>query len=693
MHIYKSYDTDQLENLFSQFLINSWSYSKVTSFARNEKAFEMNYIFGVFSKNSSSAAAGKAYHKALELYFTSLKLNGEAIELPELEQIAFQHIAEIPANFWKLQKTTPTVEECIIKANKTATALLYNFISENNVYTDDIAVVLDVEVRCEEFLTVNCVDIPLPCHLVIDLVVRTKSGKIAIIDHKSKSTFTSEEEIALSIGCQAITYVLGYEAKTGLNVDEVWFVENKYSQNKDRSSQLNAFKLPIDSNTRKLYEALLYEPLKRMLEAVNDPDHTYIINQSDNFIDMAELYDFWARTMICDVEDFNVEESKKELVAKRLRKIKDSSIEMINPSIIKKFKANAAAFIQYDLSKTDMTQAQKIEHILKTFGATVKVAHEFDGYSSNTYLLDVSAGVKVSSIYSKRLDIANALDVSNVRISSELVIYEGKSYLGIDFTKKREKNLMFDEKELNGLKIPLGKDNLGSTIVWDLANQSTPHALICGTTGSGKSVLIKSIIHYALLAGVKNIVIFDPKLDYADLPPQSNVHIFHEIEDIETKAKEIVEYMDNLQKTKREELTLVIFEEFADAIGRAKSGNELNVYETVQDGIYANGNPKLKRVVAGRLKSLEENLQILVQKGRSCGMRVIAATQRADVKVINGNTKTNFPVRICLQMPTDIDSKVVLDEEGAKGLAGKGDALIKSPEYINTTRFQAFYKP
>lgn len=668
MHTYKSYDTDQLENLFSQFLINSWSYSKVTSFARNEKAFEMNYIFGVFSKNSSSAAAGKAYHKALELYFTSLKLNGEAIELPELEQIAFQHIAEIPANFWKLQKTTPTVEECIIKANKTATALLYNFISENNVYTDDIAEVLDVEVRCEEFLTVNGVDIPLPCHLIIDLVVRTKAGKIAIIDHKSKSTFTSEEEIALSIGCQAITYVLGYEAKTGCIVDEVWFIENKYSQNKDRSSQLNAFKLPIDNNTRKLYEALLYEPLKRMLQAVNDPDHTYIINQSDNFSDMAELYDFWARTMICDVEDFNVEESKKELVSKRLRKIKDASIEMINPSIIKKFKANAASFIQYDLSKTDMSQAQKIEHVLKTFGATVKVAHEFDGYSSNTYLLDVSAGVKVSSIYSKRLDIANALDVSNVRMSSELVIFDGKSYLGIDFTKKREKNLMFDKAEHNGLNIPLGKDNLGNTIYWDIQNPSTPHMLVCGSTGSGKSVFIISTIEYLKLAGVEDIIIFDPKYDRAF---SGYGNTFNDIDDIELQVATLVEDMEGRIRNGKKRYTVIVFDEFADAVANSMSS-------------------KVAKTLG--FKTLEENMRLILQKGRSVGFRVISATQRASVKVISGDAKVNYPVQVCFRVPKAVDSKVVIDEEGAESLAGMGDGLIKSPDIQQTTRFQAFYK-
>lgn len=666
--IYKSYGIDEMQNLFSQFLIDSWSYSKVTAFARNEKAFEMNYIFGIKSKSSATTIAGQAYHHALSIYFARKKRK-ESMDLVELEACAFQFIEGVPANAWKIQKTTPTIDDCLKKCYTTVSALLRNFITEVAVYEDDIEEVLDVEVYCDEFLTINGVDIPLPCHGKIDLVVRTKKGNIAVVDHKSKSTFTTEDEVALSIGTQAITYINLYEAKTGDSVDEVWFIENKYSTNKDKSPQLNAFKLELDKNTRKLYEALLYEPLKRMVEAVNNPDYIYLINESDNYIDKAELYDFWARTMICEVEDFNVEESKKDLVAKRLKKVKDSSIEMITPAVIKKFKENASAFIQYDLSNKNMTHEEKIEHVLRSFGTTVRVARKFDGYSSNTYLLEVSAGVKVSSIYSHRLDVANALDVANVRFSNEMVVYEGKSYLALDFAKKRDGDLFFDPKELKGMRIPIGKDNFGNTIVWDLDNHSTPHALVCGATGSGKSVSIKSTIEYAKLAGIDDIVIFDPKYEFTSYSGR-NIEVLNDILDIEVYMALLVENMNDLVKFGRKKMTLVIFDEFADAVANSRKGKQLQ------------GD-----------KSLEENLKILLQKGRSSGFRIMAATQRASVKVITGDAKVNFPVQICFRVPKEADSRVVLDEPGAESLAGMGDGLIKSPEYKQTIRFQAFYKP
>jgi hypothetical protein len=689
--IYKSYTKDQFEELFSNFLVESWSYSKVAGFTRNQKAFEMNYVFGVHSKSSASSIAGKAYHAALNYYFSQKKV-GVEVGLVELEQAAFAHIDEVPANAWKLQKTAPTVEECKMKATKVVTLLLKSFMAEKHVYEDDCAEVLGVELYCNEFLVINGVDIPLPCHAMIDLVIRTHSGQIVVIDHKSKAAYSGDDEVALTIGTQAITYVKCYEAKTGVPVDQVWFIENKTSENKDKSSQLRDFKLILDEDVRRLYEALLYEPLKKMVEAVGDPDYVYLINNDDNFVDKAELYDFWARTMIAEVEDFNVDDSKKELISRRLKKIRDTSINTISPKIIRNFKENASKFIQYDISMADMSKPQKIEHVLRSFGTIVEVAHELNGYSSDTFLLKFSAGVKIASIYSHRLDLANALNVSNVRMATDLVVHEERSYMAVEVAKKREKDLLFDVSELKERKLPLGKDNFGNTIVWDLDNESTPNALVCGQVGSGKSVLVRTAIEYAKIAGVDEIIILDPKFEFLDLKAQG-LTVINDILEIEEKMISLVKEMNKLISKGKKKKTLVIFDEFADAVANSRSGKALDVYEIVEDGTYATGVPKTKRMKIDEIKPLEENLRILLQKGRSTGYRVMAATQRASVKVITGDAKVNFPIRVCFMVPKEADSRVVLDEAGAESLAGKGDGLIKSPEYKSTVRFQAFYKP
>lgn len=702
MSIYKTYSPEKIEDLQSRFIISSWSFSKVAQFSRHEKAFEMIYIYGYRSKNSATTEAGKAYHEALKQYFKA-KQNNYILTLPELEQIAFNYIDEIPANDWKIQKTTPTVDECKLKANKTVTALLYFFYQEKGSYEDNIAKILDVELYLTDYLTINGVDIPLPCNMMIDLVAETTDGKTIIIDHKSKSVFSTEEELALTIGKQAITYVKGYESYSGVVVDEVWFAENKFSKNRDNTPQINVFRVVLDENTRKLYEVLLYEPLKRMVEAVSDPDYVYLINDNDNFVDRAELYEFWAKTLIAEVDEFDVDEAKKDIIEKRMRKIRDASANTINPKVIKQFKQNAAQFIQYDLSTTDMKPQEKVEHILRTFGIITKVAHTFDGYSSNTFLLEVSAGTKIASIQGHKLDISNALNVPNVRIPKDLKVFEGRSYLAVETAKKRDRDLIWDSAELRGNKIPIGKDNFENTIYWDLDNQSTPHVLVCGATGSGKSASLNSTIEYAKLLNLQGIVILDPKYEFLDYKHDSKVEVYNDIIEIEEKMAELVEEMNELVKSGLKTRKLIVIDEFADAVAASRKGKELDVYENVEVGTYklsaeailmrARPQPKLQRQKTGELKTLEENLRILLQKGRSVGYRIISATQRASTKVITGDAKVNYPVQICFRVPKEVDSRVVLDDVGAETLAGMGDGLIKSPEYQDLVRFQAFYKP
>lgn len=687
--IYKSITPEEKQELLSRFIINSWSYSKVRTFARNQAAFEMNYIFGEINKSSATTIAGNAYHKALQAYFNAKK-DGRIIDLVEMEEIAFEEINDVHGNKWKLSKTMQTIEESKEKAYKTVSALLRNFLSEKATYEDDIEQVLAVELSLEEWVTVNRVDIPLPCKCIIDLAVLSKAGAVALVDHKSKQAFTSEAEIVLGVGKQAITYVLMYEAVTGQRIDEVWFVENKYSQNKDKSPQLNKYVIPMDDDTRALYEAKLYEPLKCMIEAVSNPDHVYICNDDDNFVDQAELNNFWARMQISEISDLNLEESKADLIRKRIKKIRDASAASVSPTVIKKYQQNASKFINYDLSNKDMTPAEKIEHVLRTHGIQVRVAHQFNGYSSATFLLEIGAGVKISSIPGRRLDIANALDVENVRIAPELKVYEGKSYMAIDFKKKREGVLPFDPTALVGRRIPMGVDNYGNVIVWDWDNPNTPHAIVCGSTGSGKSVWVRNVIECAVLTNADRIVVLDPKNEFPHLKGDT-IEVYKDIEDIEAAMQLLVEHMNDLVSQGRQESIVVIFDEFADAVANSRSGNELKVYEMQIVGLTSKGLPKKQRVHVGTLNSLEENMRILAQKGRSVGFRIVSAMQRADTKVITGTSKVNFPVQICFRVLKEIDSKVVLDEPGAEGLAGYGDGLIKSPEYPDTVRFQSYY--
>ncbi len=682
MHKYAQLSGDELENHLSYYLVNSWSYSSVSCFCRNEKAFEMQYIYRERTRRSVSSIAGSAYHKALELYFRSF--SDERQELVDLTTTAYDYIDNVPANDWKLSKRYPTVENALAEATKSVNSLLQNFTSELRVYLKDVKRIIDIEQRYEQWVTIDGVDIPLPLHLIIDLVVELNDGRIVIIDHKSKSAFTDPDEIALTHGKQAITYVIGWEAgNEGQKVSEVWFIENKISKNKDGSAQIRKHCIVMDDDTRRLYETLLYESVRRMLQAVSDPDYVYTINDTDYLADKPTLYDFWTRTLISEVDDFpQLPENKKPLIAKRLKKIKDSSLAMISPQIITTFRDKAASFITFDYSKTNMTNEEKIEHLLRTFNISVQVAHKIDGFSCDTYLCEAAAGVKLDSIRRYSLDIANALDVASVRIPGELVIYHKKSYLAIEVNKARERNLLWDQRYADGYKIPLGLDNYNKKVIWNLDNHSTPHMLVCGATGSGKSVCIRSTIEFALVSGIKRIFIMDPKYEFTNYAGDERIKVLNEIHDIEMQMKSLVDNMNALVRSGRSHKTLIIFDEYADAISQARKGRELDIEGIKEDGTIG---------VIGRDRSLGENLQILLQKGRSSGFRILAATQRASVKVINGDAKVNFPVLVCFRVPKAADSRVVIDEDGAEMLTGHGDGLIKSPEYNDTVvRFQGF---
>lgn len=705
-HKYAHMSAEEREEFNLGFLMDTLSVSKINAFTRNQKAFERTYIYGEKFKKSASTVAGSAYHAALEHFFLEYR-EGNQVSVPELERVAFAYIDTVRSNSWKLQKTTPTVEECEKKANKLATQLITNFYNEIDLYLEQIEEILSVELYCKNFITLNGVDIPLEWRCMQDLVFRSHDGKIIIVDHKTKSVFSDDKEMKLSAGKQAIANCLSYESETSRKVDEVWFVENKYSVNRDKAQkQLKCFVFTMDKDSRALYEALLYEGVRGVINAVSDPDYVYQINSDDSFVDKAELYDHWCKTMTLEIEEFRyVPENKKELVAKRLKKIRNSDIINVDPILIKRFKQSAAEFVQYDLSNLDMTNKEKIEHVLRTFQVIANVAHEFDGYSSNTFLLEISKGIKIDSVYKLRKELANALDVPSVRVPSDLTVYEGKAYVSVETSKKRDKNLMWDESELQGMKIPLGKDNMERTLYWDLDNQSTPHMVVGGATGSGKSVFVDSVLAYIVKSGINQIDILDPKREFDEYIGRPGFNVSQDIEDIERRARELVEQMNEKIKTGKKDKAVVIIDEMADAFLMSRSGKELEIKEEVQDGYYApkkmkgpSGDymsdpiPKMKMKVVGHHNTLQENIGSLLQKGRSSGVRILAATQHPTAKTLDGNLKANLPVQVCFRVAKAVNSQIIIGETGGETLAGFGDGLINSPEYMGIQRFQSFWK-
>ena len=133
MSIYNGKTKEELDKHLTQFLVSSWSYSAVSTFSRNAKAYEMQYVYGYRSKSSATTVAGNAYHEALQQYFNVFKAKEKLPELVDLETIAFNYIEEVDPRDWKLQKTTPSVDECIKQSSATASKLIQNFLKDISV--------------------------------------------------------------------------------------------------------------------------------------------------------------------------------------------------------------------------------------------------------------------------------------------------------------------------------------------------------------------------------------------------------------------------------------------------------------------------------------------------------------------------------------------------------------------------------
>lgn len=310
------------------------------------------------------------------------------------------------------------------------------------------------------------------------------------------------------------------------------------------------------------------------------------------------------------------------------------------------------------------------------------------------YPIELSSSTKVKDILNKSEDLAIACDVESILIErkgKEIVIsVPNKERKTIDFKDALYKFL--NSKDISDMKIPLllGTDTKGVFSVLELTNQ--PHILIAGSTNSGKSIFLANLI--ASLSLLKNpeelrFVLVDTK--QLDLPLFSQLkHVKETVIDIQgwydyidiligkvserkklfTKAgaRNIEEY--NAFADKKLPYILLVIDELADIIALDRD---------LRRGIKNYPYPKV-----------EDSLLRLIQICRAVGIHVIACTQRTSVDIINGVIKANFPTRISLKLPTGIDSRTILDQNGAESLLGKGDMLLKS---IDSDILKRYHSP
>jgi S-DNA-T family DNA segregation ATPase FtsK/SpoIIIE len=322
--------------------------------------------------------------------------------------------------------------------------------------------------------------------------------------------------------------------------------------------------------------------------------------------------------------------------------------------------------------KNDSNDPEFLEKILMDFGVSGKIKKVSHGPVVTLNEFEPAAGVKVSKIINLSDDIARNTSSESARIST----IPGSNTVGIELPNNIRENVYlseilgnadFKKKDIK-LPIALGKSISGRPVVGDLA--SMPHLLIAGTTGSGKSVCINTIILSLLYRHSPDrckFILIDPKM----LELSTYEGIPHLLCPVITEAKKAASVLGWVVKEMESRYRLMTKEGVRNIDGyNTKHKLPMPYIVVVVDEMSD------LMLVAG--KEIENYIQKLSQMARAAGIHIIMATQRPSVDVITGTIKANFPTRISFQVTSKIDSRTILGEQGAEQLLGKGDMLYMS---------------
>ena len=325
-----------------------------------------------------------------------------------------------------------------------------------------------------------------------------------------------------------------------------------------------------------------------------------------------------------------------------------------------------------NFEKKETQDPEFLEKILMDFGVSGNIKKVSHGPVVTLNEFEPAAGVKVSKIINLSDDIARNTSSESARIAT----IPGSNTIGIELPNNIRENVYlseilgnadFKKKEIK-LPIALGKNISGKPIVGDLA--SMPHLLIAGTTGSGKSVCINTIILSLLYRHTPDkckFILIDPKM----LELSTYEGIPHLLCPVITEAKKAASVLGWVVKEMESRYRLMTKEGVRNIDGyNTKHKLPMPYIVVVVDEMSD------LMLVAG--KEIENYIQKLSQMARAAGIHIIMATQRPSVDVITGTIKANFPTRISFQVTSKIDSRTILGEQGAEQLLGKGDMLYMS---------------
>ncbi len=419
------------------------------------------------------------------------------------------------------------------------------------------------------------------------------------------------------------------------------------------------------------------------------------------------------------------QEPKRVIVNGPVRKVKPSerAVDAQQPELFPKEKEDGRklpSLAQLDLPPNERVgisedsvkiTSRMIESKLKTYRIDAEVVGTQAGPVITQYWLNLAEGVKGSRVEDIRKDLTRALAVPSVRV---VPVIPGKPYMGLEIPNSLNERMAVYLREIIGsedyeksksaLSLALGKDIAGKPVVVDLAKM--PHLLVGGTTGSGKSVAINTMILSLLFKSDPDhlrLVLIDPKTVefslYQDIP-----HLLCPVVTDMNKASNalawLVAEMDRRYNL-MSKLGVRSFDSFNDKVEVAlKSGRPIMdpfsaTPEMPEPNVPLKPFPyivcfidELADLILVNRKQVEMHIMRLAQKARAAGIHLVLATQRPSVDIVTPLIKANIVARVCFQVASRFDSQVVLDEGGAQDLLGKGDMLFRKPGMNALQRIQ-----
>lgn len=658
-----------------QLPIEHLSYSSLSLFCSNEQQFKKNYILGIWDyKDSPSAIVGKAFHRTMEYYYKGLSWDKAIAE-------GLKYIDSI--NDSKVDWGKTGSREQILKE-------FHKIIEFFQIEEPTFGVPVETELSVTtDFTFVSGVESPIPLKVVVDRIDESQ-GQFIGIDYKVVSSFTNKEEEQPDYIMQSIFAYYGIASKFNQAPEKFIFVEIKKSKNSDNSPQLEFYE--IRYNEMQHYFELFEKLYTAVIVKLSNPDHLFLPNFSHPYNGKEAWEDFIA-------DSFSGFEMPKNITHKStLVQYTDKKVNYVESSVDM-------------VANENLQDYEKIIVKLREFGIPVEYVESHSGANVTLHKYKPSRGIKMGSLNQYESDLALALENKSVRIAAPLL---GTKFIGVEVSNKIQELVEWNENLLveNSLDVPIGQNVYGTNEVLDLAK--APHLLVAGTTGSGKSVFMNSIIKTLITQNTPefmNLILIDPKgTEFNDFEGSGHLitEIVTEIDQIKETLEFAVEEMNRRNKLFKElkvkdiseynkvsymPKIVIVVDELADLMTNKETFEKevLSKVKNKQTKLFNLQSTESKIVKQRYSDFIENSLVRLAQKARSVGIHLILATQRPSVDIITGILKANLPSRVAFMTTTAVDSQTILGQGGAEQLIGNGDLLFMSPKHKGLKRLQGYY--